>query len=81
MSLYHNQYDRLILLTDGVTDLLSQERIWILSHNEHPEKVAELLVKEAISKRAIRKAGADEYHKAVVEAGKDNATAAVYIRR
>ena len=44
-------------------------------------KVAELLVKEAISKRAIRKAGADEYHKAVVEAGKDNATAAVYIRR
>lgn len=77
----NNQYDRLILLTDGVTDLLSQERIWILSHNEHPEKVAELLVKEAISKRAIRKAGADEYHKAVVEAGKDNATAAVYIRR
>lgn len=81
IKISNDQYERLILLTDGVTDLLSQERIFIISQSQKPEQIAELLIKEAISKSAVRQNGGDEYHRAIIEAGKDNASAAVYIRR
>lgn len=77
----NSSYDKLILLSDGVTDLLTQERIRVLSHSYPPERIAEELVKEAISKNAIRPQGEDDYHRAIINAGKDNATAAVYSRR
>ena len=77
----NTSYDRLLLMTDGVTDLLSQDKIRILSTISSREEVTKLLVEEALKNDAIRKKGADEYHNGVIPAGKDNASAAMYARR
>lgn len=77
----NNSYDRLLLFSDGVTDLLSQERIRIISSQAPKELVTKMLVDEAISIDAIRAQGSDEFHKERIPAGKDNATAAMYARR
>ena len=74
-------YDKIILLSDGVTDLLTQEEIKIISTVFPPHMVAEQLVQSAITNSAKRPAGADNLHNGIVSAGKDNATAAMFSRR
>lgn len=74
-------YDRMILLSDGVTDLLSQEQIKIISTQYPPHLITEELVKAAISNNAIRPEGPDEVHYGTIPAGKDNASAAMVSRR
>ena len=77
----NNLYDRMILLSDGVTDLLSQEQIKIISTQYPPHMITEELVKAAISNNAIRPEGPDEVHYGTIPAGKDNASAAMVSRR
>lgn len=76
-----NTYDKLLIFSDGVTDLLRQDEIEFISSYNAPEKITELLVAQALNKNAIRQIGEDEFHNAVIPAGKDNATAAMYSRR
>ena len=77
----NNSYDRLILLSDGVTDLLSQENIRVISRNYPIDQITHELVEAAINNIARRAKGADDMHLSGVPAGKDNATAAMYARR
>ena len=77
----NNCYDKLILLSDGVTDLLSQEQIRVISKNYPTNMITHELVQAAISNLAIRTKGEDELHYGGIAAGKDNATAAMYSRR
>ena len=77
----NTSYDRLLLFSDGVTDLLTQERIAILSSGHDLSTITKYLVQEAITKDAIREMGEDEYHRAKINHAKDNATAAMYARR
>ena len=77
----NNSYDRLLLFSDGVTDLLSQERIRIISSQAPKDLVTKMLVDEAINLDAIRRQGADEFYNGRIPAGKDNASAAMYARR
>lgn len=74
-------YDKLILLSDGVTDLLSQEQIKIISTSYPPHMITEELVKAAITTNAIRPQGPSEEFYGQIPAGKDNATAAMTSRR
>lgn len=77
----NNSYDKLLLFSDGVTDLLTHDQIRIISLSHSADEIAKALVTEAITKAAIRKDGEDELHNEYVPAGKDNASAAVYRRR
>lgn len=77
----NNAYDRLLLFSDGVTDLLDQETIRIISTSTPKENITRLLVETALSNSAIRKEGADELNYGIIQAGKDNATATMYARR
>ena len=77
----NNAYDRLLLFSDGVTDLLTQERLAVLSRGHDLSTITRYIVEEALSQNAVRANGPDEYHREVVRAGKDNATAAMYARR
>ena len=77
----NNSYDKLILLSDGVTDLLSQEDIRVISRTYPTDKITHELVQAAITNMARRAQGADEMHYSGINAGKDNATAAMYARR
>jgi protein phosphatase len=77
----NRSYDKLLLLSDGVTDLLSQDQIRIISRTTPADKLTQALVEAAVSKDAIRAQGSDEFHRGKIAAGKDNATAAMYSRR
>ena len=77
----NSSYDRLLLFSDGVTDLLTQERLAVLSSGHDLSTITKYIVEEAITCDAIRKQGEDEYHRASIAHGKDNATAAMYARR
>ena len=81
-SIIENElYDRMILLSDGVTDLLSQEQIKIISTQYPPHMITEQLVQAAITQNAVRPGGADEVYYGTIPAGKDNASAAMVSRR
>lgn len=77
----NSSYDKIILLSDGVTDLLSQEDIRVISRKYPTERITHELVEAAITNMARRARGADERHYSGVNPGKDNATAAMYARR
>ncbi len=77
----NSSYDKLILLSDGVTDLLSQEDIKVISRTYPTDRITHELVQAAITNIARRAQGADEMHYAGINAGKDNASAAMYARR
>ena len=77
----NTSYEKLIILSDGVTDLLSQETIKVISRTYPVDQITHELVKAALSYDAVRVQGEDPIHFDRVEAGKDNATAAMYVRR
>ena len=77
----NSSYDKLILLSDGVTDLLSQEQIRVISRTYPTDRITHELVQAALNNIARRAQGADNLHYSGVPAGKDNATAAMYARR
>lgn len=77
----NNLYDKILIFSDGVTDLLSTEEIRFISTQTNAEAITNLIVNRAITQDAIRKYGEDPNHYGRISAGKDNATAAMYRRR
>ena len=77
----NKSYDRLLLFSDGVTDLLTQQDIAVIGSNNDLSSVTKYLVSKAISENAVRQKGRDENHKNQIMAGKDNASAVMYARR
>lgn len=76
-------YDRLILMSDGVSDLLSQEDIRVISSMNRKELVTQELINKALMSNAINpyynnSMGDEKY---MINAGKDNATAVMFSRR
>lgn len=77
----NDDYLRLILTSDGVTDLLTTERIRFIALNSSPELLTKYLVEEALTYDAVRLSGETPEYNGAIRAGKDNATAAAFIRR
>lgn len=67
----NSSYDKLLLLSDGVTDLLTQERINIIAQTTPKEYITRALVDYAVNHNA------ELNGVPMVHAGKDNATAAM----
>lgn len=80
-QLPNDSYDKLLLLTDGVTDLLDTNRINVIAQNTPVPEIVKTIVDEAIKKSAYRNKNVDEDYYNSIEAGKDNASAAMYARR
>lgn len=77
----NNTYDRLLLFSDGVHDILSQEEIRILSLSTPVEEVTKNIVESAKSRTPSIQTTKEEQEFRMNVAGKDNITAAAYIRR
>ncbi len=73
-------YDKLLLFSDGVHDILSSEDIQVIANNTSPEKITQVIVETALNKNAEKRNLRGEVER-VVAGGKDNTTAAAYIRR
>ena len=77
----NDSYNKLLLLTDGVTDLLTTNRIKVIAQSTPKDIITKMLVDEAISHNAIRHHEQDSNYNDYIEAGKDNASAAMFVRR
>lgn len=73
-------YDTLLLLSDGVTDLLFQDEIRIIAQTTPREEITRALVERAITRDAVKNSRFIGEKSRVVSAGKDNATAAMFRR-
>lgn len=78
--MYNDSYDKLLLFSDGVHDLLSMEDIKVIAQSTPPEEITKAIVEAALVTPARKY---DKRGNVIQEisAGKDNATAAAYIRR
>ena len=77
----NDSYDKLLLFTDGITDLVGFDRIQAISSRYDNDRITSLIVNEALNKNAVRKKGTDSFNYGEIKAGKDNATAVMYARR
>lgn len=98
-KIINNDYEKLLVTTDGVTDCLSTKQIESIVNNTKNEEITNVLVEEALTLDSyledIVKDFSEEEQKAffelkeiieedynqVIKGGKDNTTAAVYIRK
>ena len=85
VSIIDNDYDMLILLTDGVTDLIKDKKIKKIIKNNTKEKVLEKIIHEAVYvdqhlsiPARLKKKYLANY--IVPFKGRDNATGAIYIK-
>lgn len=70
-----------MLFSDGVTDCLSDDQLFAITRNTDRTKLAESIVKSALRNVSIRPEGLDpEKYREAIYGGKDNTTAAVFIR-
>lgn len=77
----NRSYDKLFLFSDGITDLLTFDKIKLISRTTKPEFITKTLVETTLETNAINpELDNDEAYK-YIPAGKDNATAAMYSRR
>ena len=75
----NNEYETLLLFSDGVHDLLSTEDIKVIAQTTSPKDLTNTIVNAALNKNAV---AYDEYGRKIeISAGKDNTTAAAYVRR
>ena len=63
----NSSYDKLLLMSDGASDLLSFEGIKIICRNTPWDKITKLLVEASLKKTAIRGKEWDEFYKKLVE--------------
>lgn len=75
--LNNDSYDNILLFSDGVTDCISEDRIQIICRNTSSKDLAKNIVNYALSHNSIFDKNDPEYNQ-IIEAGKDNTTAAVY---
>lgn len=80
ITLKNNEYDKLLLFTDGVTDCLSDDEIKVITQRTNREDITKEIVESAINNSSnIREelSNNPNYSKNI-PGGKDNTTAAVY---
>ena len=78
----NSDYDTLILVSDGVTDCLSDDQIMIITTKTSREEIAKALVKSALENDSYRNTKSQEKEFVrTIYAGKDNTTAAVYAKK
>ena len=74
-------YDLLLFFTDGVTDILTDDEIKLISETTPVEEIAKKIVEQSlltsIKKRILLEDG--EYEDKIINGGKDNTTAAVLV--
>ena len=75
----NSSYDTLILLSDGVSDCLSDDLIRFYSTSTPKSLIAKELVDKALITTSHREYSGDEYY-TEIPGGKDNTTAAVYVK-
>lgn len=81
MQIINNNYELLMLFSDGVTDCLSDNQIKVLANTTSREKLAIQIVNAAKENESIKSFYENgEYIDKTIPAGKDNLTAAVYSR-
>lgn len=77
-DLINQDYKTLMLFSDGVTDCLSDNQIMKISRYTSPSQLAKAIVDEAISVSSMKRELQDKQgYNYIIEAGKDNTTAAV----
>ena len=74
----NRDYDKLLLFSDGVTDLLGHDDIKFIASRTRPDQIAGAMVNAAVNSDAINY-HPEENMRSKVPAGKDNATAAVLL--
>lgn len=62
----NNSYDKLLLMSDGASDLLDLEGIKIICKNSSWDRITDLLVQAAITKKAIRGSNWKEFYTKLV---------------
>lgn len=75
----NKDYDKIVLVSDGVSDCLSDKEIMAITTTTSREEIAKVLVNSALTTTSVRKQNEREncyYSK--IPPGKDNTTAAVY---
>ena len=98
-KIINNDYEKLLLTTDGVTDCLSTKQIENIIKSSKDGEITKNIVKNAIEidsylENIIKEQSIEEYkaftelqeitendYNMIIKGGKDNATAAVYIRK
>lgn len=74
----NRSYDKLILLSDGVTDCLSDKDIWTITSRTSRENLAQMLVQSALENTSYARPGLSmETYYSKIDGGKDNTTAVV----
>lgn len=79
-TLKNNEYDKLLLFSDGVTDCLSDDQIKVITQRSDRKKVTEEIVKGAIENTSYLRpelCNNPEYYQKIA-GGKDNTTAVAY---
>ena len=77
----NSSYDHLLLLSDGVTDCLSDNQIMAITKKTPRDKIAAALVDKANITNSHRQKTEDDAYYENIWGGKDNTTAAVFTRR
>lgn len=78
----NSSYDSLILVSDGVSDCLSDSQIMAITTKTSREKIANALVEASNKNISTRRNTYDEIdYNDTIYGGKDNETAAVYIKK
>lgn len=80
LSIDNKEYDKLLIMSDGVSDLLSSQEIAMISKTTPPARLTATLVDTALSRDARRIYPSDAEHEQEIKAGKDNASVVAYIR-
>lgn len=77
----NRDYDTLLIMSDGASDLLTMQDIRIASKTTPANYLTQVLVEKALERDAIRPNGPDYNNYDRVHAGKDNTTVAAYVGR
>ena len=78
----NDDYDMLLLFTDGVTDCLSDEDIAVACRTTDKKELANKIVEKAMRHDSIRPIEYEDYEHldlSYISGGKDNTTAAIYV--
>ena len=84
-KIINNDYDKLLITTDGVTKCLTTKQIENIINTTNNAEITKKIVKAAIELdsylESIIKEQSEEEYNTVIKGGCDNTTAAVYIRK
>ena len=82
VSLPNSSYKTLMLLSDGVTDCISDRQLMSISRDSNPAELAQKVVDAALVSKSYRpELDNDPHYRPSITPGKDNATAAVYHKK